>query len=288
MKDKHPFARQTILVALTTLFSQSFAFGADLDANLRAKLPEHIRTSGVIKVGSPRVIRPQVYLENGELTGLAVDIAKAIEPVLGVQFEWQDMQWPGIIPGLQAGSIDASIGIISYLPERADFLNMIPYVQDLAGVIVASDVSGVSDDPLSLCGRKLGGIQGTVYLQFSAATSQQCVDNGKPPIEEQVYSNSGTVLTAFRAHNIDGFVTTYVETLSIAKNGNNGDKVYAMTQWPTPATVVATAKQETALAEAIQGALQKIYDNGEYEKILAKYDLTPNALDRSEIAINPQ
>lgn len=39
------------------------------------------------------------------------------------------MQWPGIIPGLQGGSLDASLGIISLEPEREDILNMIPFSQ---------------------------------------------------------------------------------------------------------------------------------------------------------------
>ena len=264
------------------------AASAQQNEELHAKLPERIKSAGVIKVGAPRTIQPQVFLKDGQLTGLAVDLADAMGPILGVKFEWQDMQWPGIIPGLQSGSIDASLGIMSYLPERTKFLDMIPYMNDLVGVIAAPDVKGIGEDPMSLCGRKIGGIQGTNYVTYTDEASKECVKAGKPAIDHKVYANSGSVLTAFRAGNVEAFITSYAEATTIAKTSNRKDQVHPLTSWQSPPTVIATSNKEKGLAEALQGAMATLEKNGEYQKILDKYDLGANALPADKVVINPQ
>lgn len=289
-RKAHPFTCSLLAGVFASLIGGCWSIAQAEDTTDKAlhdMLPERVKQSGVIKIGSPQTIPPQVFLKDQKLVGVAVDVSRAVEPILGVKFDWEDMQWPGIIPGLQSGTIDASWGIMGYLPERTKFLNIIPFVKDEAGLIVQPGATGFSSSTSSLCGQKVGGLQGTNYATYTEAESKKCVSAGKPPIDQHIYSSSGAALVAFQAGNVDGFITSYIEALDINKKSGGKYKTFAIDAWPSPPESIATAKDEWALAQAIAGAMKILQDNGSYKKILASYDIADVALPASETVIDP-
>src|SRR5882757_4112595 len=86
------------------------ADAAQFNKGLHELLPEAIKQSGIVKVAAPRQLPPNIYEEAGVLKGEAPDLMKAIEPILGVKFNFADVQWPGVLPGIQSGNYDMSIG----------------------------------------------------------------------------------------------------------------------------------------------------------------------------------
>ncbi|MBV8747059.1 MAG: transporter substrate-binding domain-containing protein [Xanthobacteraceae bacterium] len=282
--------RRTCVAALVfaTLLSVHSASAQDtVNAELHDLLPARIKASGVIRVGSPRTIPPQVFVKNGQLTGMAVDASRALEPILGVKFEWGDMQFPGIIPGLQSGAIDLSWGIVSYLPERAAILNMIPFNKGGSGVMVQPGVEGFSSSPMSMCGRRVAGVTGSNVTTLTNQTSAKCLAEGKAPIQHQVYANSGAALVAFQAGNVEGYVSTYTYLLDVNKNAGGKYTVYDFGDWPAPPSGIAVAKDELGLAKALEGGLQILLKNGTYHKILESYGMGATALPASQMTINP-
>lgn len=280
------------LRSLVSVLAIAMAFAvpslaAAQNAELRELLPARIKQSGVIRIGSPMAFPPSVYMDNDKLTGMSVDMSRAMEALLGVKFDWQEMKWPGIIPGLQAGNIDVSWGIMSYLPERTAFLNIIPFNKDLVAVIVQPNVTGIDGSSGSWCGRKLGGVQGTNYANYTESASKRCVEAGKPPIQHQIFSNGETALIGFQSGNVDAWVYSYFNTLRVNKASGNKFKTHIATDLPNPPLSIATAKKETALAEALQRGLKVLHDNGTYKAILDKYEMGAAALTSAEMRINP-
>lgn len=282
------FATAVATAAAVMLTSQT-AVSAEPIAELHDKLPDQVKSSGVIKVGAPRTAPPQVFLQDGELTGIAVDLAKEMEPILGVKFEWNDMQWPGIIPGLQSGSIDLSMGMISFKPERKEILNMIPYVRDGSSVLVDVDRSDITDDPQTLCGHSVGAVQASNFVTIIEAQNEKCVASGKPAIKILQFAGNSAVQAAFQAKNVEAWVHTTVEMGAIVKALGGKAKMFTPESegWTAPPVTIASAKDQLGLAEAIQGALQVLVKDGKYQSILAKYDNAQSAMDASEIVINP-
>jgi polar amino acid transport system substrate-binding protein len=273
-----------LLGCVLTLGSTAALAEPQLDQHLHDLLPERIKQTGVIKVGSPRVIPPDVFLRGDELVGIAVDVGRAMEPILGVKFEWQDMQWPGIIPGLQGGSIDLSSGILSYLPERTKILNIIPLHRDLVGIL-AQNNRGISADPSSLCGHKIAGLQGTMYISMTDNASNNCVKGNKLPITQQIYANNGTALVAFQAANVEGLIAPYYTVVEYNKGMEGKYKAYPLKDFSSAPISIATAKSENGLADAIEGALQILVKNGTYQHIMEKYGLGDAALPATDMVV---
>ena len=273
-------------VLAVTLISSSFAAESTPPAaSLHDMLPKRVQDSGVIKVGSPKTFPPDVFLKGDQLVGIAVDMSRAMEPILGVKFDWQDMQWPGIIPGLQSGSIDLTWGILSYLPERAKMLNMIPFQKDLIGALVQPNVKNFTGANNDLCGLKVAGLQGTSYVALTNGVSDECVKQNKAAIQHQIYSNNGTALVAFQSRNVEVLITSYYTAVDYNKGSNGQYKVvplYGMTAAPI---TIATAKSEDKLADAIDAALTVLVKNGTYQKIMTSYGMGPAILPPSEMVV---
>ncbi len=56
----------------------------------------------------------------GQLTGFDIDLMTEIGKAMQVPIQFESYPFDGIIPGLQAGSIDAAISGITITPERAE------------------------------------------------------------------------------------------------------------------------------------------------------------------------
>lgn len=225
-------------------------------AALRDLLPARIKQSGVIKIGSPMAFPPSVYMDGDKLMGVAVEMSRAVEPLLGVKFDWQEMKWPGIIPGLQAGNIDVSWGIMSYLPERTAFLNIIPFNKDLVAVIVQPGVVGIEGMSSTWCGRKIGGVQGTNYANYTESASKRCVEAAKPAIQHQIYSNGETAIIGFQSGNVDALIYSYFNGQRMNKASGNKYRVVVAADLPNPPLSIATSKKEVGLAEALERAMK--------------------------------
>ncbi|TIQ23853.1 transporter substrate-binding domain-containing protein, partial [Mesorhizobium sp.] len=93
------------------------------------------------KVGTEGTYAPFTYHDaSGALVGFDVEIAKAIAERLGVQAEFLEGKWDGLIAGLDAKRYDAVINQVGITEERKakyDFSD--PYIASKAVLIVRGD-----------------------------------------------------------------------------------------------------------------------------------------------------
>ena len=102
--------------------------------------------SDKLVVGMTLQFKPQMYRDDaGEPDGYDVALLNALADDLGVELEIEDLDFTGLIPGLQAGQFDmVSVGL-SNTPERAESIDFtreyVPYAQIL--------VAGAGSEPSS-------------------------------------------------------------------------------------------------------------------------------------------
>ncbi len=278
---------RTAALAAGLLLGASGLASAQVVAELADKLPDTVKESKVIKVGAPQTIPPHVFLQDGQMTGVAVDLARAMEPILGVTFEFQDMQWPGIIPGLQSGSIDVSMGIISFKEDRKEILNMMPYIKDAISLLVPTANTDITSDDKTLCGKRVGAVQASWFVDLAVGASERCTAAGLPAIEVQQYSNNAGILAAFQSGSVDAWLHTAVELLAIKATLEGSAKLVDLAgpDWATGAITMSTSKDQLGLAEALDGAMDQLVADGTYKKILDKYTVGELAVEA--VDINP-
>src|SRR5689334_21096621 len=91
--------------------------------------------AGQLTVGMNLQFKPEMYLDNGEPAGYDVDLLKELAPALKVKLNIQNLDFNGLIPGLQSKKFDmVSVGL-SPTPERKQVISFsrpyVPYVQIL-------------------------------------------------------------------------------------------------------------------------------------------------------------
>lgn len=79
-----------------------------------------VKSSGTLKVGfEPGFLPFELRLPDGSWVGFDVDMMQAFAKDLGVQVEFLDTKWDGIIPSLMAGKFDLIVSGMTITPERA-------------------------------------------------------------------------------------------------------------------------------------------------------------------------
>ncbi|WP_028572909.1 glutamine ABC transporter substrate-binding protein GlnH [Desulfonatronum lacustre] len=99
--------------------------------------------------------------KTGEYTGFDIDLWAAIAEELGVEYELQPMDFAGIVPALQTGSIDAALAGITITSARekvVDFSH--PYYDSGLTLMVRSDNEEIKG-PEDVAGKRIAVRTGT-------------------------------------------------------------------------------------------------------------------------------
>ena len=155
-----------ILVLLTLLMVSLAACGGGEE---ESAAPEE--KAEKLVVGCDTSFVPFEYLnqETGEYEGFDVDMWAEIAKELKLEYELQPMDFNGLIPALQSGSIDAAIAAMTIKEERTEKVDFsVPYYDAGLLVLVATDEEEIKsvDD---LAGKVVATKTGTTSYDYSMA-----------------------------------------------------------------------------------------------------------------------
>ncbi|MGM0502854.1 MAG: transporter substrate-binding domain-containing protein, partial [Bacillota bacterium] len=118
---------------------------------------DQIQEEGKLTIGMSADYKPFEYTDDdGEIVGFDVDIAKAIGDQLGIEVEFVDTAFDGLIPGLKSEKYDLIMSAMTITEERAKAVDFTDQYFN-AGQVVAvmadnNDIKGPED----LEGKKVG------------------------------------------------------------------------------------------------------------------------------------
>jgi polar amino acid transport system substrate-binding protein len=262
---------------------------AAVDQSLRAMLPNEIREAGVIKAGALFSNPPNIFVkaDGKTLTGTAWDLADAMGGLLGVKFEWTDMQWPAQLPGLQAGSVNVLWGQVSATAEREkSVVDLIAWYSGKEAVLIPADNPHHVTKLADACGLKIGVPIGSIQQQAVTQFSKDCQQAGKAAISALQFPGAKEAINALQSGNIDGWVDGIAPQGYAAKN-TGGMFTTVPADIEGAQSGIAVSKSNPDLTKALAAALKKLVDDGTYTKILVSYGAEGGALSASEIQINP-
>ena len=131
-------------------------------------LAAEIVERGSVLVSTDANYAPQssVNKTTGELEGFDIDVALAMGEALGLDVEFKKVQWETVIPGLQTGKWDVSIGSMTITPEREETVDFTePYYYTSGQVFVKKggpQIASIDD----LAGKTVGVGAATTYYDF--------------------------------------------------------------------------------------------------------------------------
>jgi polar amino acid transport system substrate-binding protein len=120
----------TMTMVFLLLFAVSAAFGAEK-----------------IRVGSDMTFAPFEYIDERtkEPAGFDIDYMKALGDAMGVDIEFSNVAWEGIIPGLLVGQYDLLIAAMTITEERAQAIDFSdPYFTTGQVIVVRKGTKGIN------------------------------------------------------------------------------------------------------------------------------------------------
>jgi polar amino acid transport system substrate-binding protein len=253
------------------------------DADLAAKLPEKIRTAGVIRVGTDASYAPSEFLAGDGKTvqGFDVDVFNAVAAKLGVKAEFQPADFGSIITGVQGGKYDVGVSSFTINDERKKQVNMISYFS--AGTQWATatgNPKGVDAD--NACGKTVAVQSDTVQDNEDLPVRQKkCGSNAIKILkfDRQDQATAAVVNGRADAMLADSPVVAYAVKQSAGKLATLGE-IYEAAPYG-----YVVPKDQTGFADALASALQAVEKDGSYAAALQKWGVEQGAV--TDFSVNP-
>ena len=260
---------------------------ASSDAPLADQLPAAYREAGVIKVGSDVAYAPVEFFDTDGKTVLGIDpdIAAALGEQLGVEFEFTNATFDGLITAVRSKRFDVVMSAMSDTKERQAELDFVDYFQAGTSIIVKKgNPEGITslDD---LCGKTIALQRGTTQEDVAATQGEKCKADGKGELKVLAFDKDTDALLQVKNGRAVADMNDFpVAAYNAQTSGGGNDFEVVGEQIEAGPYGIGVRKDDTELRDALKAALEAILENGTYEEILEKWDVTQGAVD--EITVN--
>jgi polar amino acid transport system substrate-binding protein len=250
------------------------------DAALAAMVPAALQSAGTLQVGTDPTYAPNEYKDpSGKIVGFDVDLFDAVATTMGLKANFVDSTFDNIIPGITGGKYQVGVSSFTDSLAREKVVDFVTYYS--AGIQWAAP-AGKTVDPNNACGLKVAVQTGTVEVDDLNTRSKACTSAGKPAINLQKFPAQGDATTAVALGKVDAMsADSPVTEAAVKATGTKLQLVGSI--YESAPYGYAVGKSEGQLKQAIQGSVQKLIDNGNYNAICEKWGLTAGEIKTSQI-----
>ncbi len=245
---------ETPAAAETETTAESEEGTADASAEIKTV------SDGVLTMGTNAAFPPYEFYDGDKIVGIDTEIAEALAAKLGLKLEVVDMDFAAIVTAVQSGKVDVGIAGMTVDEERlknVDFTDS--YATGVQAIIVTEDSEIASVDDLD--GKLIGVQEGTTSHTFCSE------DYGDDSVI--AYTNGATAVQALLQGKVDCVVVDEQPAISFVE-ANEGLKILD-TKYAVEDYAIAVGKENTALKDALNTAMQELKDDGTIQGILDKY-----------------
>jgi polar amino acid transport system substrate-binding protein len=230
---------------------------------------DKIKQSGVLVVATSADYPPFESIDEKDgktVIGFDADIADAIAKKLGVKVEYKNMDFKGLLAALVEGKANIIIAGYSSDEERrksVDFSDV--YFVDKQLLIIKGDNTSIKT-AADMKGKKIGAQLGTTCEK--AAQSIQ-------GINYKAMDKVDQLMLEVKNGRLDGVVVNLTVAMEYIKSlgGLTAVDIPELNTNPTGYSV-AVQKGDTELVNIINGVIKEMKSNGEYDKLLTKWNLS--------------
>src|SRR3990172_7608764 len=232
---------------------------------------------GKLLIGSDIAYAPLEFYQTGTETpdGLDIDLAKAIAEALGVQVEFINSGFDGIIEALNTDEFDAVMSAMTIDADRSKLVDFVPYLNVGEGIVVPTgnpnSIAGLND----LCGLTVGVKVGTVQEKgLKALNHETCGDND---VKIVTFDTNPLAVEDVSTGGADANYSDFPVAFLDAQQSEGRLEVVEPAPNPQPYGI-AVRKSSTELKGALTQALLAVKGSGKYDEVLAKWNLESTAL----------
>ena len=218
-------------------------------------------TAGKLTMSTNAAFPPyEMTADDGSFEGIDLEVAAAIADKLGLELQVDDMDFDAALLAAQNGKSDMVMAGVTVTDERQKVMDFSDtYAEGIQSVIVPedSDIASVDD----LAGKTIGTQRGTTGYIY-------CTDDfGEDSVV--AYDNGLTAVQALNNGQVDAVVIDNAPAKEFVA-ANTGLKILD-TAYAQEDYAIGVAKGNTALLDAINGALKELQADGTLQSIVDKY-----------------
>ena len=217
-------------------------------------------TEGVLTMSTNAAFPPYESTDDsGNVVGIDADIAAAIAEKLGLKLQIDDMDFDGALAAPQSGKSDIVMAGVTINEDRLLTLDFTESYATGVQVVIVPEGSDVTLDNLGE--QQIGTQRGTTGYIY-------CTDDyGEDHVV--AYDDAIAAVKALNNGQIDCVVIDSAPAQELVK-ANPGLTILD-TEYVTEDYAIGVAKGNTALLDAVNGALKELVEDGTVQSIIDKY-----------------
>lgn len=240
--------------------------GENGDVGETGDLLSEIQNRGYITVAMEGTWAPWTYHdEEGELVGFDVEVAAAVAEELGVEVRYEEGEWDGLLAGVESGRYDIMVNGVGYTEERAqayDFSE--PYCYNKTALIVRSDNDEISS---------LEDLEGKTTCNSANSTYQLIAEEyGATVLDVETLDGTLEMVLA-GPERADATLNAEASFLDYMKEHPDAELkiVDYYSELENVCIIMPKGESSDSLREAINGAIDKLREDGTLTELSNKY-----------------
>lgn len=227
-------------------------------------------SDGKLVVGTSADYEPFEYMEDGEFKGFDVELAAAIADKLGLEVQYESVDFDSILPGISSGTkYDVGVASITVTPARekeVDFTDSY-YMDDQAIVTMADDTSITADNYEDV----LNDSATKIAVQ-SGSTAESFAKENFPNATIVPFKDATDCFAAVQSDQADAVVTNRSMAAQMVADAYTNEHVIKQISTGEE-YAIAVSKDNPGLTKKINEALKELTDDGTIDELMAKYNI---------------
>ncbi|MDN3518824.1 glutamine ABC transporter substrate-binding protein [Aquisalimonas lutea] len=215
-----------------------------------------------LTIAIPSGFVPFMFEEDGEWTGFEIELWEAIAEENGWEYEYNTMNFSGIITALQTGRVDGALAAITITSEREETMDFSHAYYDSGLMLMVradeEEIQGIDD----LDGKTLAVTTGT--------TSDAYAQENLPDTELTRFPRAEQAYLEVRAGRVDAALHDTPNVLYYIENAGDGD-VKAVGENLEAQSYAMAFPQGSELRDAVNISLLGMMEDGRYAELYERW-----------------
>ncbi|EHM30025.1 MULTISPECIES: ABC transporter substrate-binding protein [Streptomyces] len=251
-------------------------------------VPEAIRERGTLRLGaSAEAVPPLGFYATDDRTriGSEIDIATLVADTLGLKPEFEQVSWENLFVGLDSAKFDGVLSNVTVTEERKEKYDFATYRLDNIAFEAKKGSGWKVREPADVAGKTISVSSGTNQEKILVEWSEKNVEAGREPVDIKYFQKDTDYYLALQSGRIDAHLgPSPVAAYHVASAGQS--EIVGQLSGAgggLQGKIAATTKKGSGLVEAYAAAIDHIVRDGSYGKVLERWGLSGEAVEKSEI-----
>ena len=235
--------------------------------------PEDLAAKGKITYCATIDNPPRAFADaEGNFQGFEIDLGVEIANRLGLEVEWEQMKFDGLIASVQGKVCDAIVQELFIKPTRVEVIDMVAFGYSAQSIVVNSNNNSSISGPMDLSGLKVAVPNGTTIHNILMETNESLSSAGKDKIDIVILETTTDSFGQLQAGQVDAVGTTNTAAAYYV-GSSDGKFKFAGSSFGKILDGIGLNKDRPVLNTAIIAALNSMFVDGTYSKLLSKWNL---------------